>query len=390
LASAIRVSEIKLKLLKKIKVLSVFGTRPEAIKMAPVVLALENSNLLESRVCVTGQHREMLDQVLSLFELKPQEDLNLMQPNQQLANLTAEVLTNLDPILTSYEPDWVLVQGDTTTAYSAALTAFYRHIKVGHVEAGLRTFDKWQPFPEEVNRRMISVVSDLHFAPTGWSRQNLINEGVPENKIVVTGNTVVDALQMIIDRPEPAEIKQLAKEAGLNRGNRLVLVTAHRRENLGQPLNDVCRAIKILVSKLGTDIQFVYPVHRNPKVREPVFRILGKLDSVHLLDPLDYLPLVHVLKRASLVLTDSGGIQEEAVSLGIPTLVLREKTERPEGLDSGILKLVGTNTERIVEETTRFLSQSARVTNKEHINPFGDGKAAQRIVESILGYSENE
>lgn len=358
--------------------------------MAPVVLALKNSNLVESRVCVTGQHREMLDQVLSLFDLVPDEDLDLMQPNQQLASLTAEVLTNLDPFLTSYEPDWVLVQGDTTTAYSAALTAFYHHIKVGHVEAGLRTFDKWQPFPEEVNRRMISIVSDLHFAPTGWSRQNLINEGVPENKIVVTGNTVVDALQMIIDRPEPAEIKQLAKKAGLDRGNRLVLVTAHRRENLGQPLNDVCRAIEILVSKLGPDIQFVYPVHRNPKVSEPVFRILGDLDSVHLLGPLDYLPLVHVLKRASLVLTDSGGIQEEAVSLGIPTLVLREKTERPEGLDSGILKLVGTNTERIVEETTRFLSQSARLENNEHSNPFGDGKAAQRIVKSILGYSEIE
>jgi UDP-N-acetylglucosamine 2-epimerase (non-hydrolysing) len=374
--------------LKIIKVLSVFGTRPEAIKMAPVVSALRQTDGIESRVCVTGQHREMLDQVLSLFDIKPDADLDLMQPNQQLAQFTAEVLKNLDPLLAEFQPDWVLVQGDTTTAMASALASFYRRIRVGHVEAGLRTFDKWQPFPEEINRRMITSLADIHFAPTLWSHDNLIHEGIPENQVFVTGNTVVDALQMINTQPTPAEVLQLLEKIGLNQGKRLVLVTAHRRENFGQPLEQICQAILDLVNQYGDSIQFVYPVHPNPNVHNTVFNLLSNVSSVNLLDPLDYLPLVHLLKRSSLVLTDSGGIQEEAVSLGIPTLVLREKTERPEGLDSGILKLVGTNRKKIVAKTSEFLDQLKDLNSVKFINPFGDGKAAGRIVDCIKSQME--
>ena len=356
--------------------------------MAPVVLALRETAGIESIVCVTGQHREMLDQVLSLFDIHPDADLDLMQPNQQLAHLTSEVLTNLDPLLVSYQPDWALVQGDTTTAMAASLAAFYRRIRVGHVEAGLRTYDKWQPFPEEINRRMISAAADLHFAPTELSRNNLLREGISESQIYVTGNTVVDALQMIVNRPAPDEVITLVDKIGLNQNKRLVLVTAHRRENFGQPLVHICQAICGLAAHFGDSIQFVYPVHPNPNVHETVFDLLGDIPSVHLLNPLDYLPLVHLLKRASLVLTDSGGIQEEAVSLGVPTLVLREKTERPEGLDSGILKLVGTDTEKIVTETSRLLDTPEGLNKANFANPFGDGQAARRIVECILSQSE--
>jgi UDP-N-acetylglucosamine 2-epimerase (non-hydrolysing) len=252
------------------------------------------------------------------------------------------------------------------------------------VEAGLRTFDKWQPFPEEINRRMISATADLHFAPTRLSRDNLIDEGIPETQICVTGNTVVDALQMILARPTPQEVLKLVEKIGLNQKNRLVLVTAHRRENFGQPLEQICQAIRDLATRYGDNIQFVYPVHPNPNVHEPVFRFLGGVQTVHLLDPLDYLPLVHLLKRSSLVLTDSGGIQEEAVSLGVPTLVLREKTERPEGLESGILKLVGTDREKIITETSQLLNTPASSITAKSINPFGDGQAARRIVDCIM------
>ncbi|NMB53281.1 MAG: UDP-N-acetylglucosamine 2-epimerase (non-hydrolyzing) [Leptolinea sp.] len=372
-----------------IKILSIFGTRPEAIKMAPVVKQLEATAGIESRVCVTAQHREMLDQVLSLFDIQPDIDLNLMQPNQQLAGLTSEILTHLDPVFTNLQPDWILVQGDTTTAMTAALGAYYRHILVGHVEAGLRTFDKWQPFPEEINRRIISTVADLHFAPTEWSRSNLLHEGVTEEHIRVTGNTVVDALQTIVNRPAPAEINTLFREIGISDQRELILVTAHRRENLGEPLANICQAILSLAERYVDRYHFIYPVHRNPNVSEPVHKILGGHPAIHLLQPLEYLPLVHLLKNARLVLTDSGGIQEEAVSLGKPTLVLREKTERPEGLDSGILQLVGTDPQKIVTEAEKILSTPSGEKRPEYCNPFGDGQAARRIVEAILGHREN-
>jgi UDP-N-acetylglucosamine 2-epimerase (non-hydrolysing) len=374
-------------ILNKIKVLSVFGTRPEAIKMAPVVLALRQTAGIDARVCVTGQHREMLDQVLNLFDIQPDADLDLMQPNQQLAQLTSEVLTNIDPYLVSFQPDWVLVQGDTTTAMAAALAAFYRRIKVGHVEAGLRTYDKWQPFPEEINRRMISSFADLHFAPTSLSCDNLLREGIPQACVSVTGNTVVDALQMIVHRPAPVEVTRLLNEIGIGENRRLVLITAHRRENFGKPLESICQSIQQLAVRYGESVQFIYPVHPNPNVHDPVHKILSGIPSVHLLSPLDYLPLVHFLKNSSLVLTDSGGIQEEAVSLGIPTLVLRDKTERPEGLDSGILKLVGTDSKKIVLETCQLLDERDSQNTSATTNPFGDGQAAQRIVASILSYS---
>ena len=356
--------------------------------MAPVVRCLQETMGIESQVCVTGQHREMLDQVLSLFNIHPDVDLNLMQPNQQLAGLTSQILVHMDPVLENIRPDWILVQGDTTTAMASALGAFYRHIRVGHVEAGLRTFDKWQPFPEEINRRIITTVSDLNFAPTEWSRSNLLHEGVSDDVIRVTGNTVVDALMTIIDRPAPVEIRDLLKRIGVGSGCDLVLVTAHRRENFGVPLENIYRAILELADQHGGRIQFVYPVHRNPNVTEPAYRLLGGHSAIHLLEPLEYLPLVHLLKNARLVLTDSGGIQEEAVSLGKPTLVLREKTERPEGLDSGILELVGTDPLKIVARSNRILTGTTEEKHADRKNPFGDGHAAERIVDAILNFKE--
>jgi UDP-N-acetylglucosamine 2-epimerase (non-hydrolysing) len=370
---------------KAIKVLSIFGTRPEAIKMAPVVKALRETEGIESRVCVTGQHREMLDQVLSLFSIVPDVDLNLMQPNQQLAGLTSEILTHIDPVYQDIQPDWVLVQGDTTTAMASAMGAFYRKVSVGHVEAGLRTFDKWQPFPEEINRRVISTVADLHFAPTELSRSNLLKEGVPDSNIRVTGNTVVDALQTIVTRPAPAEIEELLTALKISDERRLVLVTAHRRENFGQPLEEIFSAILELSEIFGDRVQFVYPVHRNPNVYQTAHRMMDGQPSIHLLEPLEYLPLVHLLKRSWMVLTDSGGIQEEAVSLEKPTLVMREKTERPEGLDSGILQLVGTDKNTIVREAKAILDGSNYKNRQGYCNPFGDGQASRRIVDAILG-----
>jgi UDP-N-acetylglucosamine 2-epimerase (non-hydrolysing) len=371
-----------------IKVLSIFGTRPEAIKMAPVVKALSESGGIESRVCVTGQHREMLDQVLSLFNIVPDVDLNLMQPNQQLAGLTSEILTHMDVVYQDLKPDWILVQGDTTTAMAAAMGAFYRKVRVGHVEAGLRTFDKWQPFPEEINRRVISTMADLHFAPTELSRTNLLKEGVPDGHIRVTGNTVVDALQTIVNRPAPSEINELLAKLQISDERPLVLVTAHRRENFGQPLEDIYSAILELAGIYEERVQFVYPVHRNPNVYDTAHRMMDGNPSIHLLDPLEYLPLVHLLKRARLVLTDSGGIQEEAVSLEKPTLVMREKTERPEGLDSGILQLVGTNRQKIVSETRAILEGTKYGKRQGYCNPFGDGQASRRIVDAVLGCQE--
>lgn len=376
------------------KILSVIGTRPEAIKMAPIVRLLRNTPAIESRVCVTAQHRQMLDQVLELFDIKPEYDLDLMRAGQTLAQVGAGIFTHLDPVLEEFKPDWMLVQGDTTTVAVASLLAYYRRIQVGHVEAGLRTRDKWQPFPEEINRRVAGVVSDLHFAPTDLSKGNLLHEGVAEDLIVVTGNPVIDALHYVEKQSEPLEIADLLKTLGIDHGTaqrptrRLILVTAHRRENFGQGMENICQALKQLAQR--EDVQIVYPVHLNPNVQEPVNRILQGVERVTLLPPLDYLPLVHLMKHATLILTDSGGIQEEAPAFGIPVLVLRETTERPEGVDAGTLKLVGTDTAHIVREATRLLEDEAEYAKMSKAsNPFGDGHAAERIVAALLNRNDN-
>ena len=361
------------------KILSVFGTRPEAVKMAPVVRLLAQTAGIEARVCVTAQHRQMLDQVLTLFDIKPDYDLDLMRHNQSLPELSASIFTSLDPVLTDFQPDWVLAQGDTTTVAITSLLAYYRRIRFGHVEAGLRTYDKWAPFPEEINRRIAGVVADLHFAPTEWARQNLLREGVDDTLIKVTGNPVIDALQVVAEQAAPTEIQTLIQKA---EGRRLILVTAHRRENFGQPIEDICAALKALAAR--GDVEIVYPVHLNPNVQEPVYRLLGDVPHITLLKPLDYLPLVQLMKHARLILTDSGGIQEEAPGFGIPALVLRDVTERPEGVEAGALKLVGTDTQVILREANRLLDDpAAYAAMAKAVNPYGDGRAAQRIVETL-------
>jgi UDP-N-acetylglucosamine 2-epimerase (non-hydrolysing) len=380
--------------LKKLRVLSIFGTRPEAVKMAPVVKALKHEPGIEVQVCVTAQHRQMLDQVLDLFQIRPDVDLDLMRPDQSLAELTAAVFTHLDPVLSALKPDWVLVQGDTTTVMAAALLAFYHRIAVGHVEAGLRTHDKYQPFPEEINRRVAGVVADLHFAPTEWSRQNLLREGVPSDQVIVTGNPVIDALKTVANIPPDTYTQNLLERIGIQRdlagGGQpcLVLITAHRRENFGRPLEDICLALRRLAETYGQAVRLVYPVHLNPNVQEPVYRLLGQVPNIILLDPLDYLPLVQLMSRARLVLTDSGGLQEEAPGLGVPVLVMRAVTERPEGLQAGTVKLVGTDPERIYNEARRLLDDpAAHAQMARAVNPYGDGHAAGRIVAAILARS---
>jgi len=308
--------------------------------------------------------------------------LDLMRPDQNLADLSSAIFKMLDPVLESIKPDWVLVQGDTTTVAIASLLAYYRRIKVGHVEAGLRTFDKWQPFPEEINRRVAGVIADLHFAPTQWTKNNLLNEGISENLIKVTGNPVIDALHVVAEQPEPPQVKELKKQLSLENGKKLVLVTAHRRENFGTPLENIFHALLQIASR--GDVEIVYPVHLNPNVQKPANRILGDQQHITLLPPLDYLPMVHLLKNSFLVLTDSGGIQEEAPAFGVPTLVLREVTERPEGVEAGTLKLVGTDTTRIVEETNTLLDDPLSYAKMAKAsNPFGDGHAAERIVKEL-------
>jgi UDP-N-acetylglucosamine 2-epimerase (non-hydrolysing) len=372
-----------------LKILSVFGTRPEAVKMAPIVKLLAETTGVESRVCVTAQHRQMLDQVLELFDIKPDYDLDLMRENQSLAELSASIFTHLDPVLSDFQPDWVLAQGDTTTVAITSLLTYFHRIKFGHVEAGLRTHDKWQPFPEEVNRRVAGVIADMHFAPTEWSKNNLLREGVDEKIIKVTGNTVIDALQFVAQRPEPREISELIgrllrQENNPPRNdNKIILVTAHRRENFGVPLENICRALLELAER--GDVEIVYPVHLNPNVQEPVNRLLAGKEHITLLPPLDYLPLVHLMKHATLILTDSGGIQEEAPAFGIPTLVLRDVTERPEGVDAGTLKLAGTETSAIVREARRLLEvESAYREMSQASNPYGDGHAAEKIVQALV------
>jgi len=368
-----------------IRIMTVFGTRPEAIKLAPVIQQLEKNPRFKSIVVVTAQHREMLDQVLDLFKIKPNRDLDLMRDNQDLASLTASIFIHLDPVLEEFKPDWLLVQGDTTTVIAATLAAYYRRIKVGHVEAGLRTGDKWQPFPEEINRRVASVTADLHFAPTKWARNNLLREGIADNLIKVTGNTIIDALTQITAFPAPKEIKDLLKKKGIISGEKqLILVTAHRRENFGTPIKNICSALQSLADRYRDRIEIIYPVHLNPNVNEPVHEMLKNIPNITLLPPLEYLSLVHLLKHAHLILTDSGGIQEEATGLGTPCLVLREVTERPEGIDAGVLKLVGTNSNTIFDEAARLLdNQSAYQAMAHSANPYGDGNAAIKIVKEL-------
>lgn len=368
------------------RIMTVFGTRPEAIKLAPLVLALEKDSRFEPITVVTAQHREMLDQVLELFGIQPDVDLNLMEQDQSLAQLTASIFESLDPVLANYAPHWLLVQGDTTTVMVAALAAYYRRIRVGHVEAGLRTGDKWQPFPEEINRRVASVVADLHFAPTQWARQNLLKEGISNQHIKVTGNTIIDALQRITDLPVPPEIEKLLEEKRIApAGKQLILVTAHRRENFGDPLRRICNALAEIAHRYSGQVEIIYPVHLNPNVRGPVTEMLGNIANITLLPPLDYYPLVHLLKNAHLILTDSGGIQEEATGVGVPCLVLREVTERPEGVEAGVLKLVGTQTEDILRETSLLMEdEKVHRAMAQAANPYGDGHAAERILKELL------
>jgi UDP-N-acetylglucosamine 2-epimerase (non-hydrolysing) len=360
----------------------VAGTRPEMIKMAPVMQALAaRADRVDGRLCVTGQHRQMLDQVLALFEMTPDIDLDLMQPGQSPAQVAGRVLAALEPVLQAERPDWLLVQGDTTTVTAAALCAHYNRVKIGHVEAGLRSFDRANPFPEEVNRVVADHASDLLFAPTQAARDNLLREGIPGAAIRVTGNTVIDALLHIAGRPwTPGPDDPLA---ALDPDRRVVMVTAHRRESFGAPLRDICAALRRLAAR--GDVQIVYPVHLNPEVRGPVTRLLGDTPHIMLLPPLDYGRLVYLMRRSHLILTDSGGIQEEAPSLGRPVLVLRMTTERPEGVEAGAARVVGSDPERIVAEASRLLDDPAAYARMARVaNPYGDGHAAARIVDALL------
>lgn len=369
--------------MKKIAV--IFGTRPEAIKLCPVIHALKADGGLAIHTCVTGQHRQMIDQVLEVFDVQPDVDLNLMKPNQTLAGLTARAIEKLDEYFTEFKPDVVLVQGDTTTVMTAALTAFYHKIDVGHVEAGLRTYNKYSPFPEEINRRVVGPIARYHFAPTAAAGEALRKELIDPGCIYVTGNTVIDALFSARDRVrrQPPPLPEGLAES--IRGRRILLVTGHRRESFGEPFENICRAIATLVQQ-HPDVAVVYPVHLNPKVQEPVKRLLSGANRIHLIEPQPYLPFVWLMDQATLVLTDSGGVQEEAPSLGKPVLVMRETTERPEGIAAGNAKLVGTDYEKIVGETTRLLTNPAAYQAMASANnPYGDGQASQRIVDILKG-----
>ena len=365
------------------KVLSVFGTRPEAIKMAPVVGELARFPAdFDSRVCVTGQHRDMLDQVLALFAIRPDFDLDIMQPGQSLTDTTCGVLRGLEKVFTRFRPDLVLVHGDTTTTMAAGLAAFYHQIPLGHVEAGLRTGNLQAPFPEEMNRRLAGMLARHHFAPTERARDNLLAEGVAAERILVTGNTVIDALLTVVGRlrtDSDLQRQMSARFAFLDAHKQLVLVTGHRRENFGAGFDRVCRALRTLV-ETHPRVQLVYPVHLNPRVQEPVGRLLGGQERVHLLAPLDYLPFVALMDRASLIVTDSGGVQEEAPSLGKPVLVTRETTERPEAVAAGTVRLVGTDEAAIVAQAAELLAAPAGGRSGAVVNPYGDGHAAERIV----------
>ena len=373
-------------------IVCVFGTRPEAIKMAPIIKQLRcRADKIAAQVWVTAQHRQMLDQVLQLFDIQPELDLNIMQEGQTPSQVAALVLQRLEPHLMKERPDWVLVQGDTTTVMATAIAAYHLRIRVGHVEAGLRTHDKMNPFPEEMNRIIGDAISDLHFAPTQRARDNLLNEGIPDESIRVTGNTVIDALLDVANRawtppPEsPLARLPILPDRPASQVPRLLLVTAHRRESFGQPMRDICTALREIAMTRRGEVHLVYPVHLNPNVQEPVNALLTGLPNVTLLPPVDYGSLVYLMKRSHLVLTDSGGLQEEAPSLGKPVLVMREVTERPEAIEAGTARLVGTDPARIISETCRLLDDEEEYARMAHaVNPFGDGHAAERIVAALM------
>jgi UDP-N-acetylglucosamine 2-epimerase (non-hydrolysing) len=378
-------------LTKKISV--VFGTRPEAIKLAPVILALKADPRFECRVCVTAQHREMLDQVLHVFGVVPDTDLDLMQPNQTLSGLTARAIESLDHYFTEETPDMIMIQGDTTTVFCAALSAFYHHIPIAHVEAGLRTHSRNSPWPEEANRVLTSHLADLHFAPTLTSRENLLREGITAEKIFVTGNTVIDALFIALEKIKavPPDVPGLPSRLMLLGVNEpMVLITGHRRENFGEGFQNICQAVSHLAERFP-HVAFVYPVHLNPNVQKPVYNLLAGFRNVYLINPLDYLPFIALMNRSTLILTDSGGVQEEAPSLGKPVLVMRDTTERPEAVEMGTVKLVGTNVRAIIENATTLLNdKNAYETMANAVNPYGDGKATGRIlIACALFFDEN-
>lgn len=373
--------------MSKKKVLTVFGTRPEAIKMAPLVHALSADDRFESKVCVTAQHREMLDQVLDLFEITPDYDLNLMQTGQTLNEVTARILLELKPVLQSFKPDVVLVHGDTATTFAASLAAYYEQISVGHVEAGLRTGNIYSPWPEEANRKLTGALAKYHFAPTETSKYNLIVENYPENSIFVTGNTVIDALLLVkakIDNDPALHASLAAQFPFLSDSRKLVLVTGHRRESFGGGFERICEALAI-TANANPNVQLVYPMHLNPNVREPVSRILGGIDNIVLIEPQEYLPFVYLMMQSHVILTDSGGIQEEAPALGKPVLVMRDTTERPEAVSAGTVRLVGTDVEKIVSELTLLLDDDVAYQNMSIAhNPYGDGAACTRILNKLV------
>jgi UDP-N-acetylglucosamine 2-epimerase (non-hydrolysing) len=372
--------------LKPMRILSVIGTRPEAIKMAPLIKTLGADARFTSGICVTAQHRQMLDQVLELFQLEPDFDLNIMKPGQGLTDITAAILTGLGDVLATFKPDLVLVHGDTTTTFASTLAAYYRQIPVGHVEAGLRTGNIYSPWPEEGNRKLTGALAALHFAPTESARANLLAENIDPATIHVTGNTVIDALLQVKKRLETDAVlsRELSERFDfLDDSKRLILVTGHRRESFGDGFERICRAL-LEIARSFSDVEVLYPVHLNPNVREPANRLLGEVERIHLIEPLDYLPFTYLMNRAHLILTDSGGIQEEAPSLGKPVLVMRETTERPEAVEAGIVKLVGTSVEKILTETSTLLSDAGAYRRMSIAqNPYGNGNACQKIVEIL-------
>ena len=370
--------------MEKIKVMSIFGTRPEAIKMAPLVKELERRKEIESIVCVTAQHRQMLDQVLETFNIKPDYDLNIMKQGQSLSEITSRALTGLESVIKDVKPDIVLVHGDTTTTFAGALAAFYNQVAIGHVEAGLRTYDKYSPFPEEMNRQMVDCMTDLYFAPTTVSKENLLKEDIQEEKIFVTGNTAIDAMSTTVKNdythPELEWIKPNEK---------MILLTAHRRKNLGEPMRHIFKAIRRIVDEFD-DVKVIYPIHLNPLVRSVANEVFAGCDKVKLIEPLEVFDFHNFQNKSYIILTDSGGIQEEAPSLGKPVLVLRDTTERPEGISAGTLKLVGTNEETIYNETKKLLTDNKEYEKMSHAsNPYGDGHASERIVDAIIKWKQN-
>lgn len=368
------------------KILIIIGTRPEAIKMAPVITELKKyPEYFETRLCVTAQHREMLDQVLLIFGIIPDIDLNLMEPDQALPNLTSRVLIKLTQVLKTEKPDLLLLQGDTTTVMTASLSAFYQRVPVGHVEAGLRTKDCYFPFPEEMNRRLTSILASYHFAPTERAKRALLTEGVQEDLIFVTGNTVIDALHLILKKPKPNRVENILKSADLSSNKKkLILVTAHRRENFGQPFKEICNGL-VALAKRNQDISILYPVHPNPNVREPAFSMLQDVKGIHLIDAVEYDVMAHLMKKSYFIITDSGGIQEEAPWLGKPVLVLRTKTERPEAVEAGVAKIIGPRADAIIMEGEKLLRNRGEYSNMaKRISLYGDGKSSERIIKVLL------